>query len=289
MLRRMRIAQLARFASENRMRSCAGCQSSRILEPASTSKKSPSCGLCRGTYRGASTPIAGFGRILAGPHHEARWSRDRRVGGRTRLLGRHLRPDAGVLTELARYGAGARRCEHMFAVTAQGSAITRFDRAVRLGVPQLVIAAAHELPKPVLLRDALRVVLVLAGAGAEEFPAAAARFGARMVSERRLAGGGAADVRVVSRARGHRPRSGRGSAVRTAGATRRTGGRRLPRGVAGGAYRVTRGATTWRPRVADQEASRGRRVGRRVVETGGGFAGRSGTCNLRAHDEWRPG
>ena len=101
-------------------------------------------------------------------------------------MGRHLRPDAGVLTELARYGAGARRCEHMFAVTAQGSAITRFDRAVRLGVPQLVIAAAHELPKPVLLRDALRVVLVLAGAGAEEFPAAAARFGARMVSERRL-------------------------------------------------------------------------------------------------------
>ena len=68
MLRRMRIAQLARFASENRMRSCAGCHSSRILEPASTSKKSPSCGLCRGTYRGASTPIAGFGRILAGPH-----------------------------------------------------------------------------------------------------------------------------------------------------------------------------------------------------------------------------
>ena len=43
------------------MRSCAGCHSSRILEPASTSNKSPSCGLCRGTYRGASTPIAGSG------------------------------------------------------------------------------------------------------------------------------------------------------------------------------------------------------------------------------------
>ena len=41
-------------------------------------------------------------------------------------------------------------------------------------------------PKPVLLRDALRVVLVLASAGAEEFAAASARFGARMVSERRL-------------------------------------------------------------------------------------------------------
>jgi hypothetical protein len=49
-----------------------------------------------------------------------------------------------------------------------------------------VLAAAHELPKPVLLRDALRVVLVLASAGAEEFPGASARFGARMVSERRL-------------------------------------------------------------------------------------------------------
>ena len=37
-----------------------------------------------------------------------------------------------------------------------------------------------------LLRDALRVVLVLATRAPERFPAAAARFGARLVSERRL-------------------------------------------------------------------------------------------------------
>ena len=41
-------------------------------------------------------------------------------------------------------------------------------------------------PSRCLLRDALRVVLVLAAAAPERFPAAAARFGARLVSERRL-------------------------------------------------------------------------------------------------------
>ena len=49
-----------------------------------------------------------------------------------------------------------------------------------------MLAAAHELPKPILLRDALRVVLVLASSAPDPFPAAAARFGARLVSERRL-------------------------------------------------------------------------------------------------------
>ena len=71
-------------------------------------------------------------------------------------------------------------------VTSEGSAITRFDRAVKTGNPNLVLAAAHELPKPVLLRDALRVVLVLATSAPDRFPTAAARFGARLVSDRRL-------------------------------------------------------------------------------------------------------
>ena len=44
----------------------------------------------------------------------------------------------------------------------------------------------HELPRPVLLRDALRVLLVLAAADRDRFPPAAARFGARLVNERRL-------------------------------------------------------------------------------------------------------
>jgi hypothetical protein len=49
-----------------------------------------------------------------------------------------------------------------------------------------VIAAAHELPRPVLLRDALRVLLVLATADPDRFPPPAARLGARLVNERRL-------------------------------------------------------------------------------------------------------
>ena len=70
-------------------------------------------------------------------------------------------------------------------MTSQGSPLARFERAVQIGNPNIVLAAAHELPKPMLLRDALRVVLVLAAAAPERFPAAAARFGARLVSERR--------------------------------------------------------------------------------------------------------
>ncbi len=48
----------------------------------------------------------------------------------------------------------------------------RFERAVRIGNPSLVVAATHELPKPVQLRDALRVVLVLAVGAPEQFPMA---------------------------------------------------------------------------------------------------------------------
>jgi hypothetical protein len=46
-------------------------------------------------------------------------------------------------------------------------------RAVRVGNPNLVLAAAHELPKPVRLRYALRIVPVLATAAPDQFPAAA--------------------------------------------------------------------------------------------------------------------
>ena len=74
----------------------------------------------------------------------------------------------------------------MFVMTSDGSALTRFERPVKIGNPNIVLAAAHELPKPMLLRDALRVVLVFAVAAPERFPAAAARFGARLISERRL-------------------------------------------------------------------------------------------------------
>jgi hypothetical protein len=71
-------------------------------------------------------------------------------------------------------------------MTSQGSALMRFERAVRTGNPTIVLAAAHELPKPPLLRDALRVLLVLATAAPDRFPQAATRFGARLVSDCRL-------------------------------------------------------------------------------------------------------
>lgn len=71
-------------------------------------------------------------------------------------------------------------------MTSQGSAIVRFQRALQTGNPAIVLAAAHELPKPVQLRDALAILLVLLDREPERYPAAAARFAARLVSERRL-------------------------------------------------------------------------------------------------------
>jgi hypothetical protein len=81
---------------------------------------------------------------------------------------------------------GRKAWEHVFALGDAGSAMARFERAVRVGRPSIVLAAAHELPRPLQLQHAVRVVLVLATGEPERFPAAAARFGARLVSERRL-------------------------------------------------------------------------------------------------------
>lgn len=62
----------------------------------------------------------------------------------------------------------------------------RFQRALQTGNPAIVLAAAHELPKPVQLRDALAILLVLLDRDPERYPPAAARFAARLASERRL-------------------------------------------------------------------------------------------------------
>ena len=67
-----------------------------------------------------------------------------------------------------------------------GSAMARFERAIKIGNPSIVLAAAHELPKPIQLRDALRILLVFATDDPARFPAAAARLVSRLVSERRL-------------------------------------------------------------------------------------------------------
>ena len=74
----------------------------------------------------------------------------------------------------------------MFAMGDAGSAMARFERAIAVGRPSIVLAAAHELPKPLQLQHAIRVVLVLATGDADRFRTAAARFGSRLVSEHRL-------------------------------------------------------------------------------------------------------
>lgn len=63
----------------------------------------------------------------------------------------------------------------------------------------MVIAAAHELPKPLRLEHAIRVLLVLAVSDPERFPAAAARFGLRLVQQCAL---GLADAQLAFTALG---------------------------------------------------------------------------------------
>jgi hypothetical protein len=70
-------------------------------------------------------------------------------------------------------------------VSIKGGAYQRFLRALDVGNPTLVRAAAAELPQ-VGLEDALGICLVLLDAEPDRFPAAAARWHARLSLERRL-------------------------------------------------------------------------------------------------------
>ena len=79
-------------------------------------------------------------------------------------------------------------CEHVFAMTSNGSAITRLHRAIanpRASATQ-IRAIVAELPGPVALEDALAILLALLDREPETFPRAAARWGGRLVLERRL-------------------------------------------------------------------------------------------------------
>jgi hypothetical protein len=67
-------------------------------------------------------------------------------------------------------------------MTSQGHAVSRFAMAVKTGNPNLVVAAAAELPR-VSLADALLVLLVFARAGAPQTEAAAVRWTARYLTE----------------------------------------------------------------------------------------------------------
>lgn len=71
-------------------------------------------------------------------------------------------------------------------MTSQGHAVSRFARAVKTGNPNLVVAAAAELPR-LSLADALLVLLVFARARAPQTEAAAVRWAARYVAEVRPA------------------------------------------------------------------------------------------------------
>jgi hypothetical protein len=75
-------------------------------------------------------------------------------------------------------------CEHVFAMTSQGSAYTRFRRALQTGNLTLVRAAAAELPQ-VQLGDALDICLLLQGAEPESYERAVLRWIGRLCLERR--------------------------------------------------------------------------------------------------------
>ena len=71
-------------------------------------------------------------------------------------------------------------------MSIKGGSYQRFRRAIEIGNPTLIRAAAAELPR-VGLEDALAICLVLLDAEPQKFPAAAARWHARLCMERRLA------------------------------------------------------------------------------------------------------
>jgi hypothetical protein len=71
-------------------------------------------------------------------------------------------------------------------MTSQGHAVSRFARAIKTGNPNIVVAAATELPR-LSLADALLVLLVFARARAPQTEAAAVRWAARYVAEVRPA------------------------------------------------------------------------------------------------------
>jgi len=71
-------------------------------------------------------------------------------------------------------------------MTSQGHAVSRFARAIKTGNPNIVVAAAAELPR-LSLADALLVLLVFARARAPQTEAAAVRWAARYVAEVRPA------------------------------------------------------------------------------------------------------
>src|SRR3954452_20298309 len=80
---------------------------------------------------------------------------------------------------------GAGVCEHAF-VGAAGSPGGAFQRACERGNVLMALAAAEDLPKPLVLDYALTLTALFARVGDERCDAAAARLLARLIEERRL-------------------------------------------------------------------------------------------------------
>jgi hypothetical protein len=78
-------------------------------------------------------------------------------------------------------------------VTSQGHPYSRFRRALLTRNVHLIDAAAREL-RHIALDDALRILVVLAERRDQRYDRAAARFAARVTTERRL---GMAEARYV--------------------------------------------------------------------------------------------
>ena len=65
--------------------------------------------------------------------------------------------------------------------------MARFERALATGNPNLIVPAALELPRPIHLSHAIRVLLALRDAGAgDQYRESAARFAAQLLRKRRL-------------------------------------------------------------------------------------------------------
>lgn len=78
-------------------------------------------------------------------------------------------------------------------MTSQGSPYPRFRRALLTGNVNLIVAAAHELPR-IGLEDALKILEAFAAKQDPRYSRAASRFAARVTLERRL---GLAEARYV--------------------------------------------------------------------------------------------
>jgi hypothetical protein len=74
----------------------------------------------------------------------------------------------------------------MRSMTSQGHPSVRFDRALKTANLAIIIPAALELPRPILLRDGLRVLLAIRDLDAGRYSPAAARFAAAFTMRHRL-------------------------------------------------------------------------------------------------------